>query len=138
MSVTTNAELLYCIDFDSIFKKIESTERYELHDPKTGLKTEKFQEENVSYYIHKYTGEKFQDCRNKFEKYLHRIESGFKDDEYVIGILIKQLGSDSEHAMISQEQIDRTKKEFDEKIFQRLLNCSSCDPKLCLNLIHHF
>lgn len=48
MSVTTNAELLYCIDFDSIFKKIESTERYELHGDKIPIENIKNSKINIS------------------------------------------------------------------------------------------
>lgn len=145
MGLSSTANLYYGIRYDAVFKTIETRQEYDLHDPKTGLKTGKKgydileQVQNIHtdeiYDIKKEPYGLFPELKNE-DFLFDMIQEGSITDS-IIGICIAYHSncSDDNCSIISEEKLEIAKSKFEKK-FRKYIG--DLKPELMLNLYQSY
>lgn len=132
MGADASAYLYLGVKFESVYKKDKDVKEYDLHDPKTGLKTGKKGQDTTVYYENLHTKERFDDDRYDLptEKYTHNLEQ--ESEKYIIGVCVGSCSTYGEQVKsINKDVLDKAYAEFEKNVRPFV---GDLQPELMLNL----
>jgi len=132
MGADASAYLFLGVDFDEVYKKGTDVKEYDLHDPKTGLKTGKKGQDKTEYYENIHTKERYENERYLLptEDFTHNLQQ--ESDDYLIGVTVKRINeSNGGHEFVDPKDLEKARAEFEKKVRPF---CGSIEPRLVLNL----
>ena len=130
------AYLILGVNLENIYNLINKETEYDLHDPKTGLKTGKKGYESDTYYMNFFTKEIYKTDKiyqlGISEDYIHKMDQD--SEEYFIGVIVSSINDhNGGYNCIKPEKIEEAHKKFHE-IVDPHLNGLKLEPQLILNL----
>jgi hypothetical protein len=134
MGISIHPSLILGVSVDEIVEFKNVSEKFELHDTRTGQPTGKFEYEHKHYVIcgdkkHEYDGELYASdiaevLNDDVEDEAYNVGDygvvtmNYDTDDYVLGKIILEFDAmyDASHATIDFEELEAAKKELAEKL----------------------